>query len=189
MPSHEHNKLIERISQIDKLPEDPAKYATWLEADAHLSLLQDNAEEDELIVYADGKYIFIHGVVVNKDNLCPLDQDDLLDWNGNPFSLCAGYVWGSERDDVWIERGGLIHGTKTLESAQQLIFAREFAGLHSEARIYSEVSFKNSTHITMIFIGQGEHNCLLPDSMGVGESPTRHIASTEGTVIQRLYRS
>ena len=180
MPSHEHNKLIERISQIDKLPEDPAKYATWLEADAHLSLLQDNAEEDELIVYADGKYIFIHGVVVNKDNLCPLDQDDLLDWNGNPFSLCAGYVWGSERDDVWIERGGLIHGTKTLESAQQLIFAREFAGLHSEARIYYEV-LQEYTHITDIHWNP-EHNAYCRFD---GSGELEHaISITEGTDIQ-----
>ena len=94
MPSYEHNKLIERISQIDKLPEDPAKYETWIKAGAHLSLLQNNAEEDELIICAFGKYTLIHAVVVNKDNLCPLDQDDLLDWNGDPFSLCARLCLG-----------------------------------------------------------------------------------------------
>ena len=92
MPSYEHNKLIERISQIDKLPEDPAKYETWIKADAHLSFLQSNAEEDELIIYSLGKYTFIHAVVVSQKSLFPLDQDDLLGWNGNPFSLCAGYA-------------------------------------------------------------------------------------------------
>ena len=156
MPSYEHNKLIERISQIDKLPEDPAKYAIWLEADAHLSFLQDNAEEDELIIYACSNYIFIHAVVVSQNSLCPLDQDDLLGWNGNPFSLCSGYAWGSGRDDVWIERDSLIHETKTLESARQLIFAREFVGLHSEARIYYEV-LQEYTHITGIH-WTPEHN-------------------------------
>lgn len=149
MPSYEHKKLVEQIEKINKLPDDPAEYADWIKAGTHLSLLQNNAEEDELIIYAGGKYIFIHGVVVNKDNLCPLDQDDLLDWNGNPFSLCAGYAWGSERDDVRIERGGLIHETKTLESARQLIFAREFEGLHSEARVYHEV-LQEYTHVTGI---------------------------------------
>lgn len=149
MPSYEHKKLVEQIEQINKLPDDPTEYADWIKAGTHLSLLQNNAEEDELIIYAGGKYIFIHGVVVNKDNLCPLDQDDLLDWNGNPFSLCAGYAWGSERDDVWIERGGLIYRPKTLESARQLIFAREFAGLQSNASIYYEI-LQEYTHVTGI---------------------------------------
>ena len=71
MPSYEHNKLIEQISQIDKLPEAPAKYATWIKAGTHLSLLQNNAEEDELIIYAAGKYTFIHAVVVSQNSLCP----------------------------------------------------------------------------------------------------------------------
>ena len=149
MPSYEHKKLVERIEQINNLPDDPAEYTDWIKAGTHLSLLQNNAEEDELIIYAGGKYIFIHGVVVNKNNLCPLDQDDLLDWNGDPFSLCAGYAWGSGRDDVWIERSGLIHGTKTLESARQLIFARGFAGLQSNASMYYEV-LQEYTHCTDI---------------------------------------
>ena len=149
MPSYEHKKLVERIEQINKLPDDPEEYADWIKAGTHLSLLQNNAEEDELIIYAGGKYIFIHGVVVNEDNLCPLDQDDLLDWNGNPCSLCAGFVWGSERDDVWIERSGLIHRTKTLESARQLIFAREFAELQNNESMYYEV-LQEYTHITGI---------------------------------------
>lgn len=149
MPSYEHNKLIERISQIDKLPEDPAEYETWIKAGAHLSLLQNNAEEDELIIYACSNYTFIHAVVVSQNSLCPLDQDDLLDWNGNPFSLCASYAWGSGRDDVWIERGGFSHGTKTLESARQLIFARKFEGLHSKTRVHYEV-LQEYTHVTGI---------------------------------------
>ena len=178
MPSYEHNKLIEQISQIDKLPEDPAKYATWIKAGTHLSLLQNNAEEDELIIYAAGKYTFIHAVVVSQNSLCPLDQDDLLGWNGNPFSLCAGYAWGSGRDDVWIERGGFIHGTKTLESARQLIFARKFEGLHSKTRVHYEV-LQEYTHVTGIHWNPEQNAYCRFDGLGELE----HVVSITSKTI------
>ena len=56
MPSFAHKKLINRIASLDETPDDAPAYATWIEAGGHLSLLQDNAIEDELIVYASGDY-------------------------------------------------------------------------------------------------------------------------------------
>ena len=129
MPSYEHNKLIERISHLDELPEADAEYAKWIKADGHLTLLRDNAREDELIIYGSGDSIFIHAVVVSENNISPLDKDDLLNWSGNPFAPYAGYTYGGGKDGVWIERTDYPRGSKTLEDAHQLIFARKFEGL------------------------------------------------------------
>ena len=89
MPNYEHNKLVDRISHLDELPEAAAKYATWIKADGHLTLLRDNAKEDELIIYGSGDYTLIYSVVVSEDSISPLDKDDLLRWSGSLFQLCA----------------------------------------------------------------------------------------------------
>ena len=129
MPSYEHNKLRESISQLDDLPQSSADYATWIKADGHLTLLRDNAQEDELIIYGVGEYTFIHAVVVNESNLTPVDKDDLLGWNGNPHSAFASYSSGGGTNSVWIERSDFPWDSQTIKGAQQLVFARHFEGL------------------------------------------------------------
>ena len=121
MPSFAHKKLIERIARLDETPADTAAYASWITAGGHLSLLRENADEDELIVYASGEYTFIHAVVVSNDKLSPINKDDLLRWSCNPYDSIAGYVSGGGREDVWIERGMHASGAETLENARQLV--------------------------------------------------------------------
>lgn len=104
-----------------------------------MSLLRENADEDELIIYASGEYIFIHAVVVSNDKLTPVDQDDLLHWSCNPYKTIAGYVSGGGREDVWIERGMHSSGAKTLEDARQLVFGRTFDGWTGDDRTYFEI--------------------------------------------------
>lgn len=148
MPSYEHKKLIERISKIDRMPEDQSEYAHWITATAHLELLRANAEEDEIIVYAGGDYTFIQSVIVSRAEIYPLDQDDLLQWNGNIFSGCAGYAW-RYRDDVWIERSAQIHGTKSLSASRAIVFARMIHELQDKNDIYFEIS-QEYAHVTNI---------------------------------------
>jgi hypothetical protein len=128
LPSYEHKKLIERITRLGDAPNDSATYADWIKAGEHLSLLRENANEEELIVYGSGNYTFIHAVVVSNDKLSPIDKDDLLHWSCNPYGSIASYVSGGGRDDIWIERGMHAPGVKTLEDARQLVFGRTFEG-------------------------------------------------------------
>ena len=139
MPSYEHDKLLDRIADLDTVPEDAADYADWIEAGGHLDLLRDNGREDEVIIYASSYYTFIHAVVVNENSLSPLNQDDLLEWSGNPYSVAAGYAWGAGSNDVWIEGANGDWGTKTLESARQLVFARQFEGLSGDSGFSCEI--------------------------------------------------
>jgi len=89
MPSFAHKKLIERIARVDEVPDDAAAYSAWIAASSHLDLLQENAQEDELIIFGSGSYTFIHAAVVPSDSLTTIDQDDLLPWCGNPFEPIA----------------------------------------------------------------------------------------------------
>ena len=149
MPSYEHKKLIEKISEIDKMPEDKSEYAQWIKATAHLELLRANAGEDEIIVYAGGDYTFIQSVVVSRKAIYPLDQDDLLLWSGNIYSGCACYEWGGGRDDVWIDRTAPIYGTKSLSACRAIVFARTIDGLQDKNSSYFELS-QEYAHITNI---------------------------------------
>ena len=149
MPSYDHNKLIGRIAQLDTLPKDAAKYADWIKADKHIRFLQKNTNDDELVIVASGDYTFIHAVVVSEDSLAPLDQDDLLRWNGNSYSSCASYAWGGKRDDVWIERSAPIWGSDTLKDARLLVFAREVEGLKGGDRAYFEI-LQEYSHLSEI---------------------------------------
>jgi hypothetical protein len=149
LPSFAHKKLIERIARLDEPSCDTAVYAEWIKAGGHLSLLRENANEDELIVYASGDYTFIHAVVVSNDKLSPVDKNDLLHWSCNPYEPIATYVYGGGREDVWIERGMHGSGAKTLEGARQLVFGRTFEGWTGDDRTYYEIR-QEYAHLTDI---------------------------------------
>jgi hypothetical protein len=149
LPSFAHKKLIERIASLDETRSNAAAYADWIEAVGHLSLLRENADEDEWIVYASADYTFIHAVVVANDKLSPVDKDDLLHWSCNPYEPVASYVSDGGREDVWIERGMHASGAKTLEGARQLVFGRTFEGWTGDDRTYYEI-LQEYAHLTDI---------------------------------------
>jgi hypothetical protein len=137
--NYEHKKLTQAIAKLDEVPLDPAAYSEWIKAEAHLSFLRQNAKDGELIVYAAGEYSFINAVVVANNRLMPINKEDLMAWSLNPYRSIASYVWGGERDDVWIERGLSGTGTTTLEDALQLISGRTFEGWSGPGRNYFEL--------------------------------------------------
>ena len=149
MPSYKHKRLIERIVQLDDEPEDAVDYSTWIRSGSHLTFLRENANEDELIIYGCGNHTFVHGVIVSEDDLSPLNKDDLLQWNGNAFTVCASYVYGGGRDDVWIERTGSIWGSKVLKDARQLVLCRTFKGT-SDTETIIEI-LQEFVHISEIY--------------------------------------
>ena len=149
MPSFEHGKLVERVSRLNTVPEDATEYTTWIKASGHLELLRDNSQEDELAIYSSGEYSFVHTVVVDESAIMSLDPDDLLSWSGGPFPNRAGYAWGMDRDDVWIERDEYHMRSKSLEKARPLIFRRELDGLQGVDGVYFEV-LQEYSHLTGI---------------------------------------
>ena len=149
MHNYEHKKLIKAISQLDEVPTDAQAYSDWIYAEAHLEFLQENAQTNELAIYASGEYTFVNSVIVPNTSLFPIDQDDLMGWSLDPCTLSAGYVTGGGRDDVWIERGLDRTGTQALDDAMQLIFCRTFEGWTGPGRNYYELN-QEYTHLANI---------------------------------------
>jgi hypothetical protein len=178
VPNFNHKRLIDRIARLNEIPDEPAAYATWIKADEHLALLRDNADDDELIIYASGPYTFIHAAVVCVDKLRPIDQKDLLAWSCNPFRSAASYVSGGGREDVWIEPGMRHVGAKTLENAKQLVFGRSFEGLKGDDPNYFEV-LQEYAHLTGIHWRPEQRSYCRFDARGDFD-PVVSITSREG---------
>lgn len=149
MQNYEHKKLIEAIVELDKVPENPQAFSEWIKSEGHLSFLRQNAQADELVIYASGEYTFINTVVVANDRLMPINKEDLMGWSLNPYHSIAGYVWGGGREDVRVERGLSGTGTTTLEGALLPIFGRTFEGWSGPGENYYELH-QEYTHLAGI---------------------------------------
>jgi len=136
--NYEHKKLIESIKNIDVVPNNKDEFDQWLLAKSHLDLLKNNSGSREIIVYGVGKYFFVHAVVVPNEKLFPIDKPALIGWNFDPYRSIAGYITGSGRDDVWVERG-LHTSSKVIDNGWQLIFGRTFEGWSGSDRNYFEL--------------------------------------------------
>ena len=149
MPSYQHNKLLENTSSLNKEPSDGASFEKWIAAKDQLDFLDSNAQEDELIIFAVGRRFFMHGVAIKKDLLSPLDKNDLLGWSGNPYGSRAGYSLVQGDSEIQIDQNCTLHGSKTIEKAQQLVFMRTFDGLNENptyCEILQEFSHMSEIH-------------------------------------------
>ena len=132
MPGYEHQQLVTQLHHVDTPPDGEDDFQKWLQAGAHLAFLQGNAEADELVVHASGRYTLMHAVAVKSDSLEPLDRDDLLGWSGNHLHGRAGYTVDGE--DIWIERDSDDWRTRTLKDSARLVFGRIPTGFGEEGR-------------------------------------------------------
>jgi len=149
LDNYEHKQLLSSIAKLDEVPTDTEAFSNWIKAGKHLEFLRKNAQENELAVYASGQYTFIHSVAVPNDRLTPVDQEDLMKWNFNPYTSIASYVSGGGREDVWVERGLSGTGSKSLTGSVQLIFGRTFEGWSGLGRNYYELN-QEYAHLTGI---------------------------------------
>lgn len=140
MPSFEHKQLIEQMADLDSAPSDDAEFYEWIKAGRHLAFLYASAYPRELLIYGSGEYSFIHSLAVPEEILETPDKRDLLDWSCSPFGSAAAYASGGGRESMWIERGGDIVGSRTLENATQLVYGRTFEGWTGDGRDYFEIS-------------------------------------------------
>lgn len=150
MPSSQHRKLLRRLLSADKAPQDSVGYAEWLARPPQLSLLRDNAINDEIIVYASSKYIFIHGVTVASEALGNISDEAVIDWSGNPFGVRAGYAWGGGENDVWIDESNSIWPSIPSEHVKQLVFVRIFHDLREDDAVSYEIR-QEYLHASEIF--------------------------------------
>ena len=95
--------------------------------------MQDSVGDDEIILYASMRGVFIHAVFVPNASVDPPDQEDLKGWNCNPYDS-----W-SIRSDGSPSPALANANSKTLAQGQQIVFGRGFSGM-PEYEDYIELS-------------------------------------------------
>lgn len=166
MHKHEHKKIIEAIQRIDTLPEGSEAFTKWVKANQHIKFLGQNAQQDEFVLYASGPYTYVNTVLIPRTKVEPPNIKDLLRWNGcNPYTVRSGYVSGGGQPGTWIEHGLWSTGTRSLEGAQLLVYARTFEGWNGSDNTYFE-ALQEFIHLQSLYwISEQSAYCRL-DSNG-----------------------
>ena len=169
MITFEHKKLKNRIQEIDtrspKPPDDPVEKETWFSDEKHLELLRENAEQGELIIYAHAKNIMVNSIIVRKSQLEPLDREDLLKWNGNAFTVRAGYSHSNyEEPKVKLDVSGADYFNKSFKNSEQLVFARDSGGISEQ--IYQYEILQEFLHASDVYWSSNHNAYCCYDELG-----------------------
>lgn len=111
-------------------------YTEWLKQEDFIAFLISAAEASEAILFASLGSTFIHTLLGPNTSLKPLDVDDLMRWDCNPYSSW-GITYGPS-SKVSISPPAEGASSITLEKAEQLVFLREFDG-RQEKGSYVEI--------------------------------------------------
>jgi len=149
LSNYDHKQLLNAITSLNDAPANSDDFSKWISAESHLLFLRENSRANEIVIIASGRNTYINSVIVQNIKLSPIDKDDLLGWNMNPYIPFASYVTGSKSDEIWIERGIKDTGSNALDGATQLIYGRIFRGWTGAGRNYYEVH-PEYTHLSDI---------------------------------------
>ena len=120
LPEH---RIVERLRQLTTAPPETSEYNRWLYQSEIMQFMQDSVSDDEIILYASMRGVFIHAVFVPDASVDPPDQEDLKGWNCNPYDS-----W-SIRNDGSPSPALADANSKTLAQGQQIVFGRGFSGV------------------------------------------------------------
>jgi hypothetical protein len=127
--------LVDRIQKLAFAPDDPDAFRQWVDQDDALEFLRGNIDDEELVIYANVPYTFVHGVLIPNKTIAETEFDDLLSWNYSPYPS-----WGvcCSAKTVSLEPPLASSGNRLLAQGQQIVFIRSFDGV-PERRHYIEI--------------------------------------------------
>ena len=120
------------IAALKALAQAPAdKAASWIVgAEESVEFLKANTQSEEIVIYASGPAILIHGVLAPAQQVTPADQEDLMRGfvqTDESWVIQKSYG-GGEGHRVYLEPP-LRHESKSLSGGEKLIFRRSFDGV------------------------------------------------------------
>lgn len=121
-------------SEVKALSECPTTGATeWLVgAEDSVSYLKANAENDEMVIYASGKSVLVHGVLAPTAKVTPPDGKDLQHGSFPTPDDCWAIqrVWGGGQGRrMYLEPPLSSWGSKSFKGGEKLIYRRSFNGV------------------------------------------------------------
>jgi hypothetical protein len=113
-------------------PSDTVARETWLgAAEDSVAFLKSNATREEMVLYASGPSVLIHGVLAPTTGVSPVDPDDLMDDFIDPeASWCIERAYGGGLGHrIYLEPPLGTHHSKALINGEKLVFRRRFHGV------------------------------------------------------------
>jgi len=150
---------INRLRLINDIPQ--ADVANWLHgAEDSIRFLVDNAQHEEIVIYASGEHVLIHGVLAPVSALTPPDSDALQ------HTIFPGLEdgWAIQR----VYGGGEGHRmylepplrSKSFVGGEKLIFRRNFDGVQ-KGRAPIELNQKLVHSLGIYFVPERNAYCRL----------------------------
>jgi hypothetical protein len=150
--------------------------ADWLlDAEGAIDFLLENANRDEIVIYASAGAVLIHGVLAPTAQVTPADHDDLLRAYVMPEdSWCIQKSWGGgEGHRIYLEPPLSHPGCTSLAGGEKLVFRRSFTGV-AEVRWPLELSQKLVHSLGVYWVEERSAFCRL-DNKGDIEDVIRVI--------------
>lgn len=156
---------IAELKKINELPKINSQ--SWLVgAEESIDFLRLNSENDDIVIYATGSSVLIHGVLAPTAKLTPPDGKDLQD-NNIPMpddSWRIQQVWGGGKGHRMYLEAPLSSSSKSFQGGEKLIFRRSFAGV-TEGPATIELSQKLIHSLDLHYMPDRTAYCRL-DSRG-----------------------
>ena len=171
--------VLERLQQLSNVPEIGAdEFDKWRQHNNAMKFLHENTEDDWLVIYSEMKNVFIHGVLVPERELKPLNTDDLLKWQGNPYS---SWCVGDADSDVPIRPPLASFRSETLAKGEQIIFIRS-PGEDFGIQKYVEINQK-ITHSLKLHYRHDQKAWFKPDKNGDLKPLIKIIEEDSGFIV------
>ena len=156
---------IAELKKINELPSNDSQ--SWVvDAEGSIAFLRLNSENDDIVIYASGSSVLIHGVLASTAKLTPPDGKDLQD-NNIPMpddSWRIQQVWGGGEGHRMYLEAPLSSSSKSFQGGEKLIFRRSFAGV-TEGPSTIELSQKLIHSLDLHYMPERTAYCRL-DSRG-----------------------
>jgi hypothetical protein len=162
------------LREISWAPET-SKEKWLLLAEDSIAFLRDNAQRDEIVIYASAGAVLIHGVLAPIEQVTPANQSDLQRACFLPDDTwCIQRVYGGgEGHRMYLEPPLSHPGCKSLVGAEKLIFRRSFIGVF-EGPAPVELSQKLVHSLGLYWVEERSAYCRL-DTRGDIEDVIRVI--------------
>ena len=161
-------------------PSDATERAIWLGgAENSVDFLKSNCAREEMVLYASGPSVLIHGVLAPTSQVSPADQEDLMrDFIDPEASWCIERAYGGgEGHRIYLEPPLRTHRSESLVGGEKLVFRRRFQGV-DEGPTPVEISQKLVHALDLYFVAERSAYCRL-DARGDIEDVIRVIRFDE----------
>ena len=174
------------IGALKAIAQAPASdAATWLiGAEDSVEFLKQNAQSEDIVIYAGGPAVLIHAVLAPVQQVTPADQQDLMgQFAGTDETWAIQKSYGGGKGHrVYLEPP--LASSKSLAGGEKLIYLRTFHGVDKGERAI-ELSQRLVHALDLHFVAERNAYCRL-DSRGDIEDVIRIVRADLATGREKL---